>query len=220
MRNPVRSETDAFHIAVGIAVVLGVSLSLGALVTPLVGVALLGAVAGAFIGSSRRGTGPPAAAARGGRRRAERRRAGSPCVLVVANRTLRSDMLRAEVARRAKDGAEVHVVVPILCSRIHYIASDIDAELREARDRLDDTLAWARVQGLEITGKVGDPNIALGAIEDELRLQAPTRYHLDAPSRPSNWLETGIVERLRDDLDVPVTHTVVDAGAARATAAN
>jgi hypothetical protein len=29
-----------------------------------------------------------------------------------------------------------------------------------------------------------------------------------APGK-SNWLETGIVERLRDELDIPVTHVVV-----------
>ena len=49
MRNPVRSEADAFHIAYGSAVLIGASVLLGALLTPLVGVALLaGAVAGAF----------------------------------------------------------------------------------------------------------------------------------------------------------------------------
>ena len=60
----------------------------------------------------------------------------------MANRTLPSDTLRGEVAGRAQDGADVHIVVPILCSRIHYIASDTDVELGEARERLYDTLAW------------------------------------------------------------------------------
>jgi len=49
MRNPVRSETDAFHIAVGCAALFAASLVLGSLVDPLVGVALLvGAVVGAL----------------------------------------------------------------------------------------------------------------------------------------------------------------------------
>jgi hypothetical protein len=30
------------------------------------------------------------------------------------------------------------------------------------------------------------------------------------PPGKSNWLETGIVERLREELDVPVRHVVVD----------
>src|SRR5215218_10707908 len=49
MRNPVRSETDAFYIAVGCVALIAVALLLGTLVDPLVGVALFaGAVLGAF----------------------------------------------------------------------------------------------------------------------------------------------------------------------------
>ena len=132
-------------------------------------------------------------------------------MLVVANRTLASDELRSEIAERARDGAQVHLVAPILCSRVHYIASDIDRELRDARERLDDTLAWAREQGLDITGVVGDPNVALGAIEDELRRFGADEVLISThPPKQSNWLETGIVTRLREELDVPVTHLVVE----------
>ena len=136
---------------------------------------------------------------------------GAQQVLVVANRTLASDELRAEIATRARDGAQVHVVAPILCSRVHYIASDIDSELRDARERLDDALGWARDQGLDVTGVVGDPNVALGAIEDELRRSGADEVLISThPPKQSNWLETGIVTRLRDELDVPVTHLVVE----------
>ncbi len=30
------------------------------------------------------------------------------------------------------------------------------------------------------------------------------------PPKQSNWLETGIVNRLREELDIPVTHLVVE----------
>jgi len=50
-----------------------------------------------------------------------------------------------------------------------------------------------------------------GAIEDELRLAGADEVIISTlPPGRSNWLETGIVERLREDLDIPVTHTVVD----------
>jgi hypothetical protein len=39
------------------------------------------------------------------------------------------------------------------------------------------------------------------------------------PRGDSNWLETGIVDRLRDELDVPVTHVVVQADRASPPAA-
>jgi len=222
MRNPVRSETDAFHIAVGSAVVLGAAAALGALTTPLAGVALfVGAVAGAFVWEvattdpDRRR--PLREAAAVGRRNA---RPDRRCVLVVANRTLLSDTLRAEIARRARAGADVHVVAPILASRIHYIASDCDVELREARARLDDTLAWARGEGLRVTGRVGDPSIALGAIEDELRVSGADEILISTlPRSKSNWLETGILERLREELDIPIAHTVVELETAQVSAA-
>jgi hypothetical protein len=222
VRNPVRSETDAFHIAVGSAVVLAVAVALGAAVTPLAGVALcVGAISGALIWEiatkdpDRRR--PLREAADAGRRvpGGERR-----CVLVVANRTLPSEALRAEITQRAREGADVHVVVPIVASRIHYIASDIDVELREARARLDDTLAWAGASGLQLTGRVGDPSVALGAIEDELRASGADEIIISTlPPNKSNWLETGIVERLREDLDIPVTHKIVDVQTARPTSA-
>ena len=38
------------------------------------------------------------------------------------------------------------------------------------------------------------------------------------PHGESNWLETGIVERLREELDVPVTHVVVQRAVAASRA--
>jgi len=213
MRNPVRSEADAFHIVIGCGVVIAAAAILGALLNPFVGVALLlGAVAGALIWEvatpdpDRRR--PLREAAAIGSRSA---REGGPRVLVVANRTLASDALRTELARRAQDGAELRIVAPILASRAHYFASDIDRELQDARDRLRETLDWAGANGIAATGTVGDPNVALGAIEDELRRSGADEVLISThpPSR-SNWLETGILTRLRDELDIPVTHLVAE----------
>lgn len=212
MRDPVRNEADAFHIAVGSALVIGAALALGSLIDPLVGVALcVGAVIGGLVwevatkdpdrrrplreAASEAPARPPTAALR---------------VLVVANRTLQGAELRAALHSRAGTGTEFHIVAPILCSRMHYIASDVDEELEEARGRLSIALAWARDEGLAVTGKVGDPNVALGAIEDELRQHGADEVIISTyPRGESNWLETGIVDRLRDELDVPVTHVVV-----------
>jgi hypothetical protein len=212
VRNPVQSEADAFHIVFGTAAVIAASVVLGALFVPLVGVALfVGAAAGALFWELR--TKDPdrrrplrEAALQGDRfARPDRRR-----VLVVANRTLQGAELRSELLERASAGAELRIVAPILCSRAHYIASDIDTELREARARLDEAMQWAADEGLAASGVVGDPNVALGAIEDELRLSGADEVIVSThPPGRSNWLETGIVERLREELDIPVTHLVV-----------
>ncbi len=217
MRNPVRSEADAFHIVFGSAAVVGAAVVVGAVTTPVAGVAVFVAAAAAACAWEFGTTDPDRrrplreAAAQGRFGRARDR----PRVLVVANRTLGGRELREELARRA--GAELRFVAPILASRVHYIASDIDSELREARERLAGALAWAHGEGLEASGTVGDPNVALGAIEDELRAAGADEVIVSThPPGRSNWLETGIVERLREELDVPVMHLVVDLeGAAR-----
>lgn len=132
-------------------------------------------------------------------------------MLVVANRTLQDEDLAAILRRRAERGAELRVVAPILVSRVRYIASDVDRELQEAHERLAAALAWAHDAGFEASGKVGDPNVALGAIEDELRVFAADEVVISTyPRGKSNWLETGVVERLREELDIPVTHVVAD----------
>ena len=212
MRNPVRSESDAFYVAVGGAGIIAVALALGSLLDPLVGVAL---VVGAGLGAL-----TWALSTKDQDRRRPFREAASEApvregpasrrVLVVANRTLQGSELRAEIHRRAAAGTELHIVAPILCSRLHYIASDVDTELDEARARLSTALAWAQDEGLAVTGKVGDPNAAFDVIEDELRRHGADEVIISTyPRGRSNWLETGIVERVREDLDVPVTHVVI-----------
>jgi hypothetical protein len=211
MRNPVRSETDAFHITFGAALLIGASAALGVWIAPIAGVALFaGAIAGVvvweFATTDPERRRPLREAALAGRGVAGRDR---PLILVVANRTLADDELRAEMRGRAAGGAELRILVPILVSRARYLASDVDSELRHARRRLKETLAWAAAEGILATGAVGDPNAALDAIEDELRSHAAEEVIVSTlPAGQSNWLETGILERLREELEIPVTHIV------------
>jgi len=212
VRNPIRGERDAFALAFGAAALIFASIVAGAVLDPVVGIAvLLGGGVGAVVWSLRTSDPdrrrPLREAAAEGRRRAPqtaRRR-----VLVIANRTLQGSEL-GEIMRGHGD-AVFRVVAPIVVSRVHYLASDVDRELAEARERLAAALAWAREEGLEASGTVGDPFVALGAIEDELRVFGPDEVVIStyAPGK-SNWLETGIVARLREELEIPVRHVTVD----------
>jgi GABA permease len=213
MRNPIRSESDAFWLALGGSTLTGASIALGALVDPIAGGALFtGGLIGAFVWElatqdpDRRQPLREAAAAGRMAATSPRRR-----VLVVANRTLQGEDLAEILASRAARGAEIHVIAPIIVSRARYIASDVDRELQEAHTRLEAALAWAKDAGYEASGKVGDPNVAFGAIEDELRdFPADEVIISTYPPGKSNWLETGIVQRLRNELDIPVTHVITD----------
>jgi GABA permease len=214
MRNPIRSEADAFYLTLGASGLTAAAAALGAAVNPIAGVALVaGGLIGAFVWElsskdpDRRR--PLREAAAEGRRSAPPD--ARPRVLVVANRTLQGEELTELLRRRARAGAELRVVAPILVSRVRYLASDVDRELLLARQRLAAALAWARAEGVEASGTVGDPNAALGAIEDELRLFPADEIVISTyPAGMSNWLETDIVSRLRDELDIPITHVIVD----------
>ncbi len=214
MRNPIRSETDAFYLTLGVACLLVAAAVLGAFADPLVGVAVVAAAAvGALIWElsskdpDRRR--PLREAAAEGRRTAPAN--PQQRVLVVANRTLQGDELTQLLRSRARAGADLRIVAPILVSRARYLASDVDGELADARERLGAALDWARNEGCQASGRVGDPIAAFGAIEDELRVFAADEIVISTfPEGQSNWLETDIVERLREELDIPITHVTSD----------
>jgi hypothetical protein len=90
------------------------------------------------------------------------------------------------------------------------VTSDIDRELRDAQGRLDATLAWLRSHALEATGRVGDLT-PRQAIEDELRTFGADELLISThPAKRSHWLESGLLQQARDELDIPVAHVVVD----------
>jgi GABA permease len=72
--------------------------------------------------------------------------------------------------------------------------------------------------GHRARGLIGDsdPNVA---IEDALR-EFPADEIIIAthPPQRSRWLEQGVVSRAREEIDLPVTHVVVDLDAERAQA--
>jgi hypothetical protein len=212
MRIPVESEKDAFRWVFGVTAVLLIGVILGAVADPLYGVAL---VAGAVLGviAWELGTRDPTAASplRDVARAAGRAPGTDPHrVLVVANETVTGGELRAELIQRLEQSPEVRVVCPILPSRAHHIASDIDRELAEARERLDRTLAWAAEHGVSATGhaSAGTP---IEAVADELRTFPADEVIVSThPPERSKWLESGLVERLQTELDIPVHHVVVD----------
>jgi hypothetical protein len=135
-------------------------------------------------------------------------------VLVVANETLASDTVCALIERVA-DGASVLIVAPALTSRLAFWASaDIGAR-RDAEERLDACLAILRRSRIDAAGRVGDANPLL-AVEDALRLfPADEIIVATHPESRSNWLAHNIVLRVRERVDRPVHHVVVDTSLGR-----
>lgn len=207
MKNPIRTEAEAFSFVIVTALVfLAVALS-GALWGGWVALAVFAALAlGALIGIYMK-TEPkirePAVWERGpgdGRRR----------ILVVANETVAGRALRAEVVLRAQPDADVLVVCPALNSPLRHWASDEDGARAEAQKRLDGSLAALAEAGVLARGEVGDAD-PIQAMEDALRTFGADEIILSThPPGRSNWLEKGVVGRARESFDVPLTHVVVD----------
>jgi len=213
VRIPIRSEREAFRLTVAGAVVIAVGVLIGWLTEPVVGIAVfllafvLAAIAYLRAPNPDRHT-PLREAAH------EAHPRGAPAatrhVLVVANQALSGAELRERIVGRDAVPVEVDILAPVLTSHPHYGVSDIDRELEQARARLEISLAWAREQGIIARGEVGDPS-PTSAIEDELRdFGADEVIVVTHPSERETWQERGELERLRRELDVPVTHVVLD----------
>lgn len=131
-------------------------------------------------------------------------------VLVIANETVAGKRLIEEIKATVELGAEVLVVCPALSSRLKFMLSDVDGPRAEARERLDRSLAQLEAAGVNAGGEIGDGN-PLRAFKDFAAIFDPDAVIISThPKGRSNWLEDGVVERIRDETELPVTHVIVD----------
>lgn len=215
MHNPLRSEADAFRwvVVIGFGAVSVIALTL--LTRPVFGVvwaaALIGFGAGVAYRSSRGSLPRSVELTKGGD--------GKRRLLVVANETIGGEALREEIRNRGRGGnTEVMVVTPALAaSRAAHWASDVDEAIELARQRMELSLIEIERLGLKAKGEIGDsdPNVA---IEDALRVFPADEIVISThPPDRSRWLEHEVVERARNEIDLPVTHVVVDLAVEGAT---
>ena len=207
MKNPIRTEAEAFSFVIVSAVVfLAVALT-GALWGGWVALAVFGALAvGAFIGIYMKSEPKEREPAVWNRRPGS----GPRRILVVANETVAGRALRGEIVLRALPDALVLVVCPALNSPIRHWVSDEDHARAEAQKRLDGSLAALAQAGVAARGEVGDAD-PIHAMEDALRTFGADEIILSThPPGRSNWLEKGVVGRARELFDLPLTHVVVD----------
>jgi hypothetical protein len=137
-------------------------------------------------------------------------------ILVIANETVGGTTLRNTIHERAAGSRKrVLVVTPALNSPLRHWASDEDPARAAANKRLERSLARLREAGIDARGEIGDAE-PLQAIEDWFRLFGPDEIIISThPPGRSHWLETNLVERARERFDVPITHVVTDLEAER-----
>jgi GABA permease len=208
MHNPLRSEADAFRwvVVIGVGALSVIVLTL--LTRPVVGViwaaALLGFGAGVAYRSSR-GSLPGSVLVRQGD--SDRFR-----LLVVANETVGGEVLLNEIRKRCRgQDSEIMVVTPALVgSRAAHWASDVDEAVELARQRMELSLLEIKKLGIKAKGQIGDSDPRV-AIEDALHVFPADEVLISThPPERSHWLEQGVVERAREEIDLPVTHVIVD----------
>lgn len=208
MHNPLRSEADAFRwiVVIGIGCASVVALTL--LTRHAIGVAWAAALVGFGVGIAWRSS-------RGSLRNSVRLSQGGDGkrrLLVVANQTVGGQALLREIENRSQ-GAETEIllVTPALVgSRAAHWSSDVDEATEIARQRMELSLLAIEETGLRARGRVGDsePNVA---IEDALGDFAADEIIISThPPDRSRWLERGVVKRAREEIELPVTHVVVD----------
>jgi hypothetical protein len=204
MRNPFRSEAEAFGFVL-VCVVLFAAVAVagilfGGWIALAVFVALAVAVAIYVKGEPKPPDEPVLSREGGGRRR----------ILVVANETVAGRALRGEVVRRAGAEADVLVVCPALNSPLRHWASDEDGARAEAERRLAASLECLADEEVEARGEVGDAD-PIQAMDDALRTFGADEIVISThPPGRSNWLEKEVIGRARERYPVPITHVVVD----------
>ena len=211
MRIPFKTETDAFRVAAALGLLLGVSIIVGALSSPPYGVVVFaaGCAAGLVFELSGRETVDHGLRDAASAPHPHGPGPGKRHILVVAERTLAGEELRRQLQPEPGIAVELDVLSPVMASRVHHWAGDVDREREQAQARLEASLAWAIQQGFVAKGEVGDPD-AMGAIEDELRdFGADEVIIVTHPSERASWLANRMLSHLKEQLEVPVREIVM-----------
>ena len=207
MRNPIRSEADAFRfvlLTIGYFVLIVIGSVINVWLGVVVFVALTAGALWWFV--MRRGETPAPVRQAPAASPPEQHR-----VLVVANETVGgSQLLETIRARSSGRDARVLVVCPALNSPLRHWASDEDDARQGAQERLDASLQAMQGAGIQASGEIGDGD-PIQAIEDALRTFQPDELVVSThPLGKSHWLERGVVEKARERFALPVTHVIVD----------
>jgi len=211
VRNPVRSEADAYRfllVSVGYFALIVAAAAVATWLGLVVFLALTALAVGWWLRSRREE--PPLRTQAASVPEDVRR------ILVVANETVGGSELFTVITERAEGvDEEVLVVCPALNSPLRTWVSDEDGAREAAQQRLDATLARLSSAGVDARGEVGDGD-PLQAIDDALRTFGADEIVISThPEGRSNWLERGVVTGARNRFDVPIRHVVVDLGAER-----
>lgn len=210
MRNPLRSEAEAFRFL--IAVIVCALIIVGASeVNTWLGVAAAVVAVAALVWWLKQE--PVPGAADPPLRLTSETPPGEHRVLVVANETVGGTALRETLAKVVRPSSEVLVVAPALTSPVRHWVSDVDGARAAAESRLETSVARLASTGVSVHGEIGDED-PMVAIEDALRTFGADEIVISThPAGRSHWLEQDLIGRARARFALPITHVVTDLAA-------
>lgn len=209
MHSPLRTESDVFRAVVLVCIGAALAVAIGALTDAAIGGVVAAALVGLAIGlllRAGRGSLPEEVTL-------DRPGDETYRILVIANQTVGGSELLEEIRNRARgrDAVGLLVVAPALTrSRLEQITSDTDRARAEAEERLGRSLEALRAAGLKAQGSIGDENPVVAAIDALRTFGADEVIVSTHPPEQSRWLERGVVEDLRRQVELPVAHVVVE----------
>ena len=131
-------------------------------------------------------------------------------VLIITNEVVANPAGAPDVvAKQVSEADAVCVIAPALTSRVHSWVSDIDAEYREANERMRMLVRDLGSAGPVVSGRVGDEDPLL-AVADALVEFPADALIIGVHASDANWRERRFAKKVRERFGLPVTEVMLD----------
>jgi hypothetical protein len=131
-----------------------------------------------------------------------------PNVLVVANRTAECEELQQALKDRAAKGDNPKFTLVVPSAHGLAKAANPDQEIPEAQGHVDSAVARLREAGLDVEGRLGDPD-PVAAVQDAHNAGSYDEVIVSTlPTHLSKWLRVDLPRKAAHATGLPVTHVV------------
>jgi hypothetical protein len=136
----------------------------------------------------------------------------SRLLIVTGAAVTKADELPPAVLSLIESASEILVVAPALPGRLEWLTSDTDRVRYEADERLRTVIGYVEelAPTSAVSGAVGDET-PLSAFADAVREFRPDHILLALRAADhSSWQERGLIDRVREGFEIPVTSFEID----------
>ena len=129
-------------------------------------------------------------------------------VLVVANRTAECEELQQALKDRAAKGDSPKFTLVVPSAHGLAKAAGGDEDIPEAQGHVDTAVARLREAGLDVEGRLGDPD-PVAAVADAANADSYDEVIVSTlPTHLSKWLRVDLPRKAAHATGLPVTHVV------------